>query len=149
MADAPGVTDTKMLALLESVNQQAAFNRWAGFKVVEACAGEVLLTMPWQPEASQYSGYLHAGVIAGLIDTACGFAAATLAGNVLVSHFSVNCMAPAVGELFSVRGTVLKAGARQIFARAELFAQSSEYEGRKLIATGEAVLVTVSTALAR
>jgi acyl-coenzyme A thioesterase PaaI-like protein len=47
-------------------------------------------------------------VIGALIDTACGFAAATLAGRVLASHYAVNCLRPAVGERFVARARVVK-----------------------------------------
>ena len=61
--------------------------------------------MPRRVEAGQYSGFLHAGPIGALIDTTCGFAAATVVGRVLASHFSVNCLRPAIGErLIDVRG---------------------------------------------
>jgi len=63
------------------------------------------------------------------------------AGTVLASHFSVNCLAPAVGEVFFARGRVVKAGKKQVFARAELFAQSGDQ--LKLVATGDAILVPV------
>jgi uncharacterized protein (TIGR00369 family) len=62
------------LPLLRSVNQSAAFNQWAGFEVTAADAGRVELRLPWRPEFGQYAGFLHAGVVAALIDTACGFA---------------------------------------------------------------------------
>ena len=81
-------------------------------------------------------------MIGGLIDTACGFAASTYSPEgVLASHFSVNCISPAVGERFVVNGLVVKPGRKQIFTRAELFAVKGGAE--KLVATGEAILVPV------
>lgn len=130
-----------MIDTLKQVNASAAFNRWAGIEVVHAASGEVELRLPWRDELGQYAGYLHAALIGGLIDTACGFAAATVAGQVLASHFSVNCLAPAVGEVFVVRARVVKAGRKQVFTAAELFAEGAE--GRKLVATGDAILVPV------
>jgi uncharacterized protein (TIGR00369 family) len=95
--------------------------------------------MPWRREAGQYSGFLHAGLIGALIDTACGFAAATLAGRVLASHYSVNCLRPAVGERFIARARVVKPGKTQVFTACELFAQKDGVE--KLVATGETLAV--------
>lgn len=97
--------------------------------------------MPWRPEAGQYSGFLHAGVVGALIDTACGFAAATLVGPVLASHYSVNCLRPAVGESFLARARVVKPGKSQVFASCEVFALLDGSE--KLVATGETLLSVV------
>ena len=91
-------------------------------------------------DLTQYAGYLHAGMIAALLDTACGFAAATLVGGVMASHFSMNCLKPAVGRLFVAKGMTVRAGRKQIFARAELFAEDAAGE-RTLVATGETLLV--------
>ena len=74
-----------------------------------------------------------------LIDTACGYAAVTVAGsNVLASHFSVNCLRPAQGEQFIVRSRVVKAGKTQVFTACDLVAVASQVE--KLVATGETLL---------
>jgi uncharacterized protein (TIGR00369 family) len=90
--------------------------------VLSAGDGRSELKLAWRPELGQYAGFLHAAMIGGMIDTACGFAAYTVCGDVLASHFSVSCLAPATGDAFVARGRVVKAGRRQVFAHAELFA---------------------------
>lgn len=131
-----------VLDTLQQINATSAFNRWAGVSVTRAESGEAELSMAFrEADMAQYAGFLHAGLIGALLDTAAGFAAGTVAGNVLASHFSVNCLAPAVGEVFIARGKVIKAGAKQVFARAELFAQTGDQ--LKLVATGDAILVPV------
>ncbi|MDO9329959.1 MAG: PaaI family thioesterase [Pseudomonas sp.] len=131
-----------MLDALKHINSTSAFNRWAGFEVTAAASGEAELTLAFrEADMAQYAGFLHAGLIGALLDTACGFAAGTVAGNVLASHFSVNCLAPAIGEVFIARGRVVKAGKKQVFARAELFAQTGDQ--LKLVANGDAILVPV------
>lgn len=128
------------LERLIATNASAAFNRLVGLEVISAGAGEVELRMPWRDYLTQYAGHLHAGMIAALLDTACGFAAASVVGSVTASHFSMNCLRPAVGRCFIAKGTTLRAGRRQIFARAELFAENEQGEA-SLVATGETVLV--------
>lgn len=131
-------------AQLRAINQSAAFNRWCGLEVKSASAGQVELVMPWRADFGQYSGFLHAGLIGALIDTACGFAAVTVSGpGVLAAHFSVNCLRPAQGEQFIARARVVRAGKNQVFTACELFAVSSEAE--KLVATGEALLSVAPT----
>jgi uncharacterized protein (TIGR00369 family) len=126
---------------LAAICNKAPFNVWLGLEIVAADPGEVEISMPWRSEAGQYSGFLHAALIGGLLDTACGFAAVTLVGTgLLASHFSVNCLAPAVGVRFNARGFVVRPGRRQIFTRAELSAIDAA-GARKLVATGETLLM--------
>lgn len=133
------MSDVDHLAALNEANARAAFNRWAGLVVSRAEPGEVELQLSWRDDFGQYNGFLHAGLIGALLDTACGFAAYTTAGPVLASHFSVNCLAPARGEQFIAVGRIVKAGRKQIFAAAELFAVTQHPPS--LVATGQAILV--------
>jgi len=131
------------IIMLRAINDSAAFNRWCGFEVTRAVPGEVELAMPWRPELGQYSGFLHAGVVGALIDTACGFAAASLVGaRVLASHFGVNCLRPAVGERFVAKARVLRAGRQQVFTRGELYAHHQGED--KLVASGETLLCVLA-----
>lgn len=133
--------DEDLLARIRAVNASAEFNRWCGIEVVAAGQGSATIVMPWRPEAGQYSGFLHAGLVGALIDTACGFAAATVAGTVLASHYAVNCLRPAVGERFIAKARVVKPGKNQVFTACDLFAQTGGSE--KLVATGETIFLTV------
>ena len=134
-------TAGEALARIRAINQTSAFNRWCGIEVVNAESGKVEIGMAWREEAGQYSGFLHAGLVGALIDTACGFAAATLVGDELASHYSVLCLRPAVGERFVARARVVKPGKSQVFTACELFAVTGGVE--KLVATGETLLSVV------
>ena len=131
------------LAQIRAINATAAFNRWCGIEVLSAGEGRAEIAMPWRDEVGQYAGFLHAGLVGALIDTACGFAAATVVGRVLASHYAVNCLRPAVGHRFIARARVLKPGRTQVFTACELFAVSDE--GEKLVATGETLLTPTGT----
>jgi acyl-coenzyme A thioesterase PaaI-like protein len=61
---------------------------------------------------------------------------------VLASHFSVNCLRPAVGERFIARARVVKPGKTQVFTACELFAVANGEE--KLVATGETLLTPIA-----
>jgi uncharacterized protein (TIGR00369 family) len=140
------MTDTPdLLSQIEAINAKAEFNRWCGIEVLSAAPGLVEIAMPWRKEAGQYAGFLHAGLVATLIDTACGYAAVTKVGpSVLAAHFAVNCLRPAIGERFLARAKVLRAGKQQVFTSCELFAISAGTE--KLVATGETLLTVVKAA---
>ena len=106
--------------------------------------GEVEIELPFRPDLLQQTGTLHAGVLAALGDTACGYAALTLmpaSAGVLTAEFKVNLMAPAGGERLVAEGRVVKAGRMLTVAQAEVFAQAAG--ARKLVALLTATLVTV------
>lgn len=128
-----------MIDVLRQVNAGSPFNAWAGFQLLSAEVGSAELAVRSRPDLLQHAGFLHAGVVGALIDTACGFAAATVAGNVLASQYQVLCYSPAVGDRFVARAKVTRAGKRQIFATADLFSVTDEEE--KLVAGGSAVLM--------
>jgi uncharacterized protein (TIGR00369 family) len=126
---------------IQQILPMAAFNRWLGLQLVSAVPGEVILHLPWREEFGQYSGFLHAGILGALIDTACGFAAITQTDRVLASQYTVRCLRPAVADTFVIRGWVVKPGRQQVFAAAEIYALVDEQ--RKLFAAGDAMLVPV------
>ncbi len=138
------MTPLATLAQLRAINEQAAFNRWAGIEVTQAETGKAELQLAWRAEFGQYAGFMHAGMVGALIDTACGFAAVTMSGRVLAVHYSVNCLRPAVGERFIARARVVKPGKTQVFTACELYAVHKGEE--KLVATGETLLTPVGDA---
>jgi uncharacterized protein (TIGR00369 family) len=132
------MSDEGIAAALEAVNGASPFNRLAGFRVAEARTGAVTLAGAAGPELMNHAGALHAGVQAALIDTACGFAAGTVAGNVVTLQMNMQFLSSAKGERFEARARVTKAGRNQIFAEAQLFAFRGEEEVP--VASGTAVL---------
>ncbi len=61
----------------------------------------------------QQDGFLHAGIVTTIVDSACGYAALTLMAvdaRVLSVEFKINFLAPAVGDRFIARGLVVRAG---------------------------------------
>jgi uncharacterized protein (TIGR00369 family) len=87
------------LQYLSAANGWSNFNWRAGFEVFAAGGGEAEIRMKWNDRFTQYAGHLHAGMTAALLETACGFAAATVAGSLAASHFSMNCLKPVVGRV--------------------------------------------------
>ncbi len=84
-----------------------------GAEIVEVGEGTCSISCRPRPELGQQHGYVHAGVIAAIADSAAGYAALSVApaGNeVLTVEFKLNLLAPAAGELLIARGRVLRAG---------------------------------------
>ena len=84
-----------------------------GVTVARVAPGEVALDLPFRPELTQQHGFLHAGVIASVLDSACGYAALSLmerGSAVLSVEFKVNLLAPARGSRFRAIARVVRAG---------------------------------------
>ena len=76
-------------------------------------AGEVHLGFAHREELTQQHGYLHAGVLASVADSACGYAALSLmepGAGVLSIEFKINMLAPATGSRFVAIGRVVRSG---------------------------------------
>jgi len=87
--------------------------RTLGISIARIAPGEVDLAMGYAPEFTQQNGFVHAGIITAGLDTACGIAAFTLmpaGSDILTVEFKTNLMAPARGERFAFRATVVKPG---------------------------------------
>jgi len=86
-----------------------------GARLVRVSRGEVEIEAPFDPRLTQQHGYIHAGVITALVDSACGYSALSVAppdAEVLTIEYKVNFLAPAQGERFLARGRVVRAGKR-------------------------------------
>ena len=98
--------------------------------------GAVDVVLPFRDDLTQQDGFLHAGIVATIADSACGYAAFTLmpaTARVLSIEFKLNLLAPAVGERLIARGRVLRAGRTITVCRADVSAVIGRDE--KLIAT--------------
>jgi uncharacterized protein (TIGR00369 family) len=75
--------------------------------------GAVTVVLPFREDLTQQQGFVHAGFVTTIADTACGYAAYTLmpaGAEVLSVEFKVNLLRPAAGEEFVAEARVLKAG---------------------------------------
>lgn len=84
-----------------------------GARILSVTPGEVLIELGWSEELAQQHGVLHAGAVASIADSACGYAALSLmpAGSAVMSvEFKVNLLAPGRGERFLANGRVRRAG---------------------------------------
>jgi len=96
----------------ESFRRQAAMQT-IGASLASVAPGTVEIHLAYDGRLTQQNGYLHAGIVTMIVDSACGYAALTLAPpgvNVLTVEYKANFMAPARGETFVATGRVLKAG---------------------------------------
>ncbi|MBV8912067.1 MAG: PaaI family thioesterase [Acetobacteraceae bacterium] len=84
-----------------------------GVRLTHVARGETTVEVPYRPELSQQLGNFQGGVIACVMDVACGFAALTCMDpghDVVTAEFKMNFLAPARPGLLVARGKVVRAG---------------------------------------
>jgi uncharacterized protein (TIGR00369 family) len=116
-----------------------------GASLLSVTPGAVEIAIRPAPAISQQHGFIHAGAVSAIADTAAGYAALSLmprGTGVLTTEFKINLLAPAVGDRVVARGRVVKAGRTLTLAQAEVFAQRGGEE--KLVALLTATLMTIA-----
>jgi uncharacterized protein (TIGR00369 family) len=118
--------------------------RTLGATLSKVTAGQVDIVLVPKPELSQQHGFVHAGAISAIADSAAGYAALSMMPmdrGVLTTEFKINLLAPAAGERIVARGKVVKAGRTLTLAQSEVFAESDGKE--QLIALLTATLMAI------
>jgi uncharacterized protein (TIGR00369 family) len=115
-----------------------------GARVVEVAPGRVVLGITFRDDLTQQHGFLHAGVITAVADSACGYAALTLmppGAAVLSVEFKVNLLAPAAGTEFIATGTVVRSGRTLSVCTAQVLARRAD--GDAVVALMQATMMAV------
>ena len=128
---------------------RASFERQAlmaliGARLMSVDRGAVDIELTFRNDLTQQHGYLHAGVITSILDSACGYAALTTmpeGSDVVSVEFKVNLVRPAKGVAFVAEGRVLKAGRTLTVVRGDAYADSAQ--GRVLVSTMLATMMRV------
>jgi uncharacterized protein (TIGR00369 family) len=128
---------------------RASFGRQAamatiGATLAEVEPGRVVIELPWAQPLTQQHGFLHAGMVATALDSACGYAGFSLMpaeAAVLTIEYKINLLAPAKGERFRMEGLVIKPGRTVTVTEGKAFAIDGGRE--KLIATMHCTLMAL------
>ena len=124
-------------------DSQAAM-RSLGISIARLEPCEVDLAMDYSAEFTQQHGFIHAGIITAGLDSACGIAAFTLmpsGSDILTVEFKTNLLAPARGQRFAFRATVVKPGRTLTVCEARAYARHDGVE--TLIATMSGTLMAL------
>ena len=116
-----------------------------GARLGAVAPGAVDLDLDWAQGLTQQHGFLHAGMLAAALESACGYAGFTLMGDdaaVLTIEFKINLLAPARGERFRMEGRVIKPGRTITVCEGRAFALDNQQE--KLVATMGCTLMAVT-----
>lgn len=112
---------------IEASFAKQAFMTTLGARLVHVAAGEVEIELPVSAHLAQQHGFVHAGAVATIADSAAGYAALTMmpaGAGILTAEFKINLLSPAAGERLLAKGRVVKAGRTLTLAMAEVFAIS-------------------------
>jgi len=107
--------------------------RLIGARLSELKPGYCRIELPFRPDLAQQHGYVHAGIVSTIVDSAGGYAGFTLFpadSSVLTAEYKLNLLAPAVGERLIAVGEVVKSGRTLVVTRGEVHA---EIEGRRTL----------------
>ncbi len=115
-----------------------------GASLVHVAPGLVEIALAPRPAILQQHGFVHAGAVAAIADSAAGYAALTImpaGAGVLTTEFKINLLAPAAGERILARGKVVKSGRTLTLAQSEVFADAAGKQ--RLVAFLTATLMTI------
>lgn len=117
-----------------------------GATLAHVSEGEVHIALPFSTHLSQQHGYVHAGAITSIVDSACGYAALTRAPEdceILTAEFKINLMRPALGQRFLAIGRVQSAGRLLTVCTGEVRAFTDDGAGHKVVALMQATMAVV------
>jgi uncharacterized protein (TIGR00369 family) len=116
-----------------------------GAELVLVMPGEVQIALLPRPELSQQRGYIHAGALTSVLDSACGYAALTVAPlgmDVLTVEFKINFIRPAVADRFVAIGKIKKAGKTLTVCQGEVIGEQGSH--RETIAVMQATIINIA-----
>ena len=116
-----------------------------GAELVHVANGEVHIALSPRPDLCQQNGHIHAGALAGVLDSACAYAAMTVAPlglDVLTLEFKVNLLRPAApADRYLAVGKVTKVTEKLTMCRGEMIGEQGSQ--REAIAVMQATIVNV------
>lgn len=145
MTAAAPLSDMEVAARIEASFAKQSFMATLGATLVRVAPGEVEIALPVSAHLCQQHGFVHAGAVSSIADSAAGYAALTTmpaGAGVLTAEFKINLLAPAAGERLIAKGRVVKAGRTLTLAMAEVFAEANG--ASKLCALLTATLMTIA-----
>lgn len=116
-----------------------------GAKLIAVTPGKVIIELPFHEKLTQQHGFLHAGVIATVVDSACGYAALSLLPvdtAVLSIEFKINMLSPAKGEKLIAIGEIIRAGRNVTVCQGEAISVDNGIEKKSAIM--QATMIKVS-----
>jgi uncharacterized protein (TIGR00369 family) len=148
MPNEPSTPDPSPSDRIRRSFERQGLMRHLGAELFDIQPGKVTIRLTARAELTQQHGYLHAGAVSTIADTAGGYAALTLFtedSEVLTVQYSMNFLAPARGECIEAEGVVLRSGRTLTVCRLDVWAISGDR--RTAIAVGQQTLIRTNTTI--
>jgi len=133
----------------ESFSRQSIMTT-IGASVHSVRRGEVEIVLPFADHILQQHGFIHAGAVATIADSACGYAALSVMpadAAVLTTEFKINLLSPAKGERLRAIGRVVRAGKKLVITMGEVFADEGGASKQVALITATMMVVDTGTGL--
>ena len=146
MADTDSSADTRVRA---SFAKQTIMTT-IGASVASVKKGEVEIVLPFSDKVLQQHGFIHAGAVATIADSACGYAALSVMPDnaaVLTTEFKIHLLSPAKGERIRAIGRVVRAGRKLVITMGEVFAEEGGASKQVALITASMMVVETTTGL--
>jgi uncharacterized protein (TIGR00369 family) len=121
-----------------------------GASVASVKKGEVEIVLPFSDRILQQHGFIHAGAVATIADSACGYAALSVMPDdaaVLTTEFKIHLLSPAKGERIRAVGRVVRAGRKLVITMGEVFAEDDGKSKQVALITASMMVVETTTGL--
>ena len=121
-----------------------------GAAIAAVREGEVEIVLPFSDALIQQHGFIHAGVVATIVDSACGYAALTVMpaeAAVLTTEFKLNLLSPAKGDRLRAVGRVVRSGRKLVVCLGEVFAEEGGQSKQVALMTATMMVVDAGTGL--
>ena len=121
-------SDDAMRARVRASFDRQGMMATLGVDVLSVEPGRVRLLLRHDDRFTQQHGFLHAGAVSAVLDSACGYAAYSVMppeASVLTVTFTINLLAPAAGQQFTITGSVVRAGRTLVVCRGKAFADDA------------------------
>ena len=121
-----------------------------GASVLAVRPGEVEIVLPFGDHLLQQHGFIHAGAVATIADSACGYAALSVMpadAAVLTTEFKINLLSPAKGDRLRAVGRVVRSGRTLVVTLGEVFAETAGASKQIAMITASMMVVSTGTGL--
>lgn len=121
-----------------------------GAEVLSVRPGEVEIVLPFSDKVLQQHGFVHAGAVATIADSACGYAGLSVMpadAAVLTTEFKINLLSPAKGDRLRAVGRVIRNGKTLVITLGEVFADTDGMSKQVAMITATMMVVSTGTGL--
>jgi uncharacterized protein (TIGR00369 family) len=121
-----------------------------GAEIAAVRLGEVEIVLPFSDKILQQHGFVHAGAVATIADSACGYAGLTMMPRdaaVLTTEFKIHLLSPAKGDRLRAIGRVVRNGKSLVVTLGEVFAETGGASKQIALITASMMVVATGTGL--